>query len=141
MTAFLLDTHTFIWLTEDDPSLPADLRTLIDTAETVYLSIASLWEIAIKLNLGKLSLQRSYETIGRELEASDILFLPISFADTVQIRHLPLHHRDPFDRLLIAQAINHNLPIISADTAFDAYSIQRQWSPVDRPSSQESSEE
>jgi PIN domain nuclease of toxin-antitoxin system len=127
MSAFLLDTHTFIWLTEDDPDLPSDLRTLIDTAETIYLSIASLWEIAIKLNLGKLSLQRSYESIGAALEGSDILILPISFADTVQIRHLPLHHRDPFDRLLIAQAINHALTIISTDTAFDAYPIQRRW--------------
>jgi PIN domain nuclease of toxin-antitoxin system len=127
MSAFLLDTHTFIWLTEDDPNLPDDLRTLIDTAQTIYLSIASLWEIAIKLNIGKLSLQRSYETIGAVLEGSDILILPISFADTVQIRHLPLHHRDPFDRLLIAQAINHTLVIISTDTAFDDYPIQRRW--------------
>jgi PIN domain nuclease of toxin-antitoxin system len=127
MSAFLLDTHTFIWLTEDDPNLPSDLRTLIDTAETIYLSIASLWEIAIKLNLGKLSLQRSYESIGAALEGSDILILPISFADTVQIRHLPMHHKDPFDRLLIAQAINHALVIISTDTAFDAYPIQRRW--------------
>jgi PIN domain nuclease of toxin-antitoxin system len=127
MSAFLLDTHAFIWLTEEDPNLPADLRTLIDTAETVYLSIVSLWEIAIKLNIGKLSLQRSYESIGAALEDSDILILPISFADTVQIRHLPLHHKDPFDRLLIAQAMNHNLTIISTDIAFDAYPIQRQW--------------
>jgi PIN domain nuclease of toxin-antitoxin system len=62
MSAFLLDTHAFIWLTENDSSLPDDLRTMIDTADLVYLSIASLWEIAIKLKLGKLSLQQSYET-------------------------------------------------------------------------------
>jgi PIN domain nuclease of toxin-antitoxin system len=127
MSAFLLDTHAFIWLTEDDPNLPLDLRNLIDTAETVYLSIASLWEIAIKLNIGKLALQSRYETIGIALEASDILLLSISFTDTVQIRNLPLHHRDPFDRMLIAQAMNHDLKIISADAAFDDYSIQRIW--------------
>lgn len=128
MSDFLLDTHTFIWLTEDDTNLPIDLRTLIDTAEIVYLSIASLWEIAIKLKTGKLSLQRSYETIGPAIAASDILILPILFTDTVQIRNLPLHHKDPFDRMLIAQAINNSLAIISTDTAFDAYSIQRIWS-------------
>ncbi len=79
-----------------------NLREMIDIADRVYLSIASLWEIAIKLNLGKLSLQRSYETIGVRLESSDILLLPISFIDTQKIRDLPLHHRDPFDRILIS---------------------------------------
>ena len=127
MTAFLLDTHAFIWLSENDPHLPNNLRDMIDIADTVYLSIVSLWEMAIKLNLGKLSLQRSYETIGQELESSDILLLPISFMDTLQIYHLPLHHRDPFDRMLIAQAINKSLILISRDTQFDAYSIQRIW--------------
>ncbi|MHC5732670.1 MAG: type II toxin-antitoxin system VapC family toxin, partial [Nostoc sp.] len=87
----------------------------------------SLWEIAIKLNLGKLSLQQSYETIGAAIDASDILILPLSFADTVQVRNLALHHGDPFDRMLIAQAINHSLIIISRDKKFDAYSVQRMW--------------
>lgn len=128
MSSFLLDTHTFIWLSENHPNLPSNLRDMIDLADTVYVSIASLWEIAIKLNTGKLSLQRSYEVIGTELESSDIILLPISFADTVQIRNLPLHHRDPFDRILVAQAINHSLVLISRDPAFDAYPIQRLWS-------------
>lgn len=97
MNHFLLDTHTFIWLVENNPRLPDRLCDIIDDADLVYLSIASLWEIAIKLKLGKLSLQRDYETIGPAIEASDILLLPISFADTVQVRHLPLHHSDPFD--------------------------------------------
>jgi PIN domain nuclease of toxin-antitoxin system len=127
VTAYLLDTHTLIWLTENDPTLPEPLKDLIDTAETVYLSIASLWEIAIKLQLGKLSLQRPYETIGSVIEVSDILLLPISFADTVQIRNLALYHRDPFDRMLIAQAINQSLIIISNDKAFNAYPVERCW--------------
>lgn len=127
MSHFLLDTHTLIWLTENDPKLPDDLRIRIDKADLVYLSIASLWEIAIKLQLGKLLLKKSYETIGATLETSDILILPIAFNDTVQVRHLPLHHRDPFDRMLIAQAINHSLSIVSADAVFDAYPIQRIW--------------
>lgn len=127
MSDFLLDTHAFIWLSENDTNLPDNLRDMIDVADRVYLSIASLWEIAIKLNLGKLSLQRDYETIEAELESSDILLLPISFIDTLQIRHLPLHHRDPFDRMLIAQAINRSLVLISRDTKLDAYPIQRLW--------------
>jgi PIN domain nuclease of toxin-antitoxin system len=73
MSSFLLDTHTFIWLTENNLRLPDRLRDMIDDADLVYLSIASLWEIAIKLKLGKLSLQREYETIGPAIEASDIL--------------------------------------------------------------------
>lgn len=127
MSNFLLDTHTFIWLSENDSNLSNNLREMIDIADRVYLSIASLWEIAIKLNLSKLSLQRSYETIGTQLESSDIRLLPISFIDTLKIRDLPLHHRDPFDRMLIAQAMNHSLILISKDVKFDAYPIQRLW--------------
>ncbi|MFB6277586.1 MAG: type II toxin-antitoxin system VapC family toxin [Halothece sp.] len=127
MSDFLLDTHAFIWLSEDDPNLSNSLKEIIDYADTVYLSIASLWEIAIKLNLGKISLKRHYEVIGSELESSDLLLLPISFRDTVLIRHLLLHHRDPFDQMLIAQAMNHSLTLISRDRAFDAYPIQRIW--------------
>ncbi|MDJ0661469.1 MAG: type II toxin-antitoxin system VapC family toxin [Crocosphaera sp.] len=127
MTDFLLDTHAFIWLSENDPNLPSNLREMINVADNVYLSIVSLWEIAIKLNLGKLSLKRSYETIEQELKSSDILLLPISFIDTLQIYRLPLHHRDPFDRMLIAQAISKSLILISRDTQFDAYPIQRIW--------------
>jgi PIN domain nuclease of toxin-antitoxin system len=127
MSQFLLDTHTFIWLTEDSPSLPDDLREMIDAANLVYVSIASLWEISIKLKLGKLSLKQSYESIGSAIANSDILLLPIAFEDTAQLLNLPLYHSDPFDRILIAQAINHSLIIISTDKKFDAYPIQRVW--------------
>jgi PIN domain nuclease of toxin-antitoxin system len=127
MSDFLLDTHTFIWLSENDQNLPNPLKDIIDTADSVYLSVVSLWEIAIKVNLGKLSLQRSYQTIESELKSSDILLLPILFMDTLRISNLPLHHRDPFDRMLIAQAMNRSLIVISRDTQFDAYPIQRLW--------------
>lgn len=127
MSDFLLDTHTFIWLSENDSNLPNNIRDMIDVADRVYLSIASLWEIAIKLNIGKLSLALSYEAIGVEVEQSDILLLPISFIDTLQTRYLPLHHRDPFDKMFIAQAMNRSLVLISRDTKFDAYPIQRLW--------------
>jgi PIN domain nuclease of toxin-antitoxin system len=127
MSQFLLDTHTFIWLSENSDELPSNLKDVIEEADIVYLSIVSLWEIAIKLNLGKLSLKQDYEAIEIELKASDILLLPITFNDTIQIRDLPLHHRDPFDRMLIAQAITRSLTVISRDAAFDAYPIQRLW--------------
>ncbi|MBD2297756.1 type II toxin-antitoxin system VapC family toxin [Nostoc sp. FACHB-87] len=127
MTALLLDTHAFIWYSEDDPNLPDSLKAEIDHTERVYLSIATLWEIAIKLNLGKLSLQANYELIEASLEPAGINLLPIAFADTIQILKLPLHHRDPFDRILIAQAIRHNLVIVSRDRAFAAYPVQLLW--------------
>ena len=127
MTSFLLDTHAFIWLSENDPNLPINLREQIDNVETVYLSIVSLWEIAIKINIGKLFLKKAYQKIEIELESSDILLLPISFADTQKICDLPLYHRDPFDRMLIVQAMERELILVSRDSKFDAYSIQRLW--------------
>jgi PIN domain nuclease of toxin-antitoxin system len=83
--------------------------------------------MAIKLNIGKLPLQGNFEDIEPQLIAAGITILPLTFADTVQFRYLPLHHRDPFDRILVAQAINHSLVLISRDVAFDAYDLQRVW--------------
>lgn len=125
--AFLLDTHAFIWLTANDRALPDSLRQQINTAETVYLSIASLWEIAIKVNLGKLQLHQDYELMESILATSGIQLLPIRFADTAQVRQLERHHRDPFDRMIIAQAMTNSLAIVSVDGAFDAYPIRRVW--------------
>lgn len=125
MSSILLDTHAFIWFSENDVNLPSDVREIIEAAETVYVSIASLWKIAIKLSIGKLFLQKDYESIEAEFASAGITLLPISFADTVQVCKLPLHHRDPFDRILIAQATNLSLAIISRDAAFDAYSVDR----------------
>lgn len=127
MNSLLLDTHTFIWFSENDANLPSSIRETIEIAENVYVSIASLWEIAIKLSIGKLLLRKGYESIEAGLETTGITLLPISFADTVQVCKLPLHHRDPFDRMLIAQAINLSLAIVSRDVAFDAYPINRVW--------------
>ncbi|MGI0479250.1 type II toxin-antitoxin system VapC family toxin [Geminocystis sp. CENA526] len=127
MKGLLLDTHAFIWLSEDDPNLPQKARSHIQEAETVYLSIVSLWEIAIKINIGKLSLKKTYQHIEIELKSSDILILPISVGDTQAICNLPLYHRDPFDRMLIVQAIERDLILISRDSKFDLYPIQRLW--------------
>ena len=127
MTNLLLDTHAFIWYSEDDSKLPEPIKLEIETADRVYISIASLWEIAIKLSIGKLSLRSNYESIESSLEPAGISLLPISFADTVQVMNLPLHRRDPFDRVLIAQAINNSLTLVSCDAAFTAYPIQLRW--------------
>lgn len=127
MSALLLDTHAFIWFSENAPNLSVTLKEQIESADRVYLSIASLWEIAIKISIGKLTLQSDYADIEAQLPAAGILLLPISFADTVRVRNLPFHHRDPFDRILIAQSINHSLVLVSRDEMFDAYAVQRLW--------------
>jgi PIN domain nuclease of toxin-antitoxin system len=127
VTNLLLDTHAFIWYSENDSKLPESIKTEIETADRVCISIASLWEIAIKLSIGKLSLRSNYESIESSLEPAGIDLLPIYFTDTVQVMNLPLHHRDPFDRILIAQAINNSLTLVSCDAAFTAYPIQLRW--------------
>ena len=127
MSSILLDTHTFIWLSEDDPNLPVSRRDMIEDTDEVFVSIASFWEISIKLTIGKLSLQADFNDVESRFTATRFQLLPISIRDTVQLHQLPLHHKDPFDRILIAQAINRSLSIVSADTAFDAYPIKRVW--------------
>jgi PIN domain nuclease of toxin-antitoxin system len=127
VTNLLLDTHAFIWYSENDSKLPESIKLEIEIADRVYISIASLWEIAIKLSIGKLSLRSNYESIEASLEPAGITLLPISFADTVRVMNLPLHHRDPFDRILIAQSINNSLTLVSCDAAFTVYPIQLRW--------------
>ena len=125
----LLDTHTFLWYLQDSKELSSKAAEILeDSSNTLWLSIASLWEISIKLGLGKLSLQNSFSELEEVLQQLKIEVLPITFADTERYLNLPLHHRDPFDRILVAQAMNHSLILISRDPAFDAYSIQRVWS-------------
>jgi PIN domain nuclease of toxin-antitoxin system len=123
----LLDTHALIWFLENDARLPTNTRIQIETTPTVFVSIASLWEIAIKANIGKLSLNFPFSTIAPNLITTGISELPISFKDLEIYLSLQLHHRDPFDRILIAQAMNHSLYFISQDTQMDAYPIQRIW--------------
>ena len=123
----LLDTHALIWFLDDDVRLPANVRNRIETTPTVFVSIASLWEIAIKANIGKLELSAPFSTIEPNLVNLGITQLPINVKDLEVYLSLPLHHRDPFDRILLARAINHSLSLVSQDTQMDAYSIQRLW--------------
>jgi PIN domain nuclease of toxin-antitoxin system len=123
----LLDTHILLWFLEDDPKLPPSLKSLIENSDSVFASMVSIWEIAIKLSINKLSLQVEFQDLPSVLDNLEIRVLPLTFADAAQYLSLPLHHRDPFDRMLIAQAMTNSLAIASADTAFDAYPIQRMW--------------
>lgn len=123
----LLDTHALFWYIDGDPQLSATARTLIeDASNEVLISPASYWEIAIKISVGKWQLNRTYEDfLDLALVTYGFRILPILRTHTAAVIGLPFHHRDPFDRLLIAQAIVEDIPIISADSTLDAYPIRR----------------
>ena len=126
---YLLDTHTLLWFLKGDKKLSDKARRLIDSPRnSKFLSIVSLWEIAIKVSLGKLVLDKPFEKLFPEqLYFNRIEVLDITVDSLIKLTTLPFHHRDPFDRLIIAQALVEELPIISADAAFDAYEISREW--------------
>lgn len=125
--AVLLDTHTLLWWTQDDPRLSKRAREAIVGSER-YCSIASCWELAIKAGSERIQFDRPIaQFLAEELTANTISLLPIEFRHVMRVANLQLHHRDPFDRLLIAQALEENLAIVSIDRAFDAYGINRVW--------------
>ena len=124
-----LDTHTVLWFVENAPDLsPRAQAAVEDTDNTVVCTVASVWEMATKLGLGKLAMSRPlYPEFADLLEEHGIQQLAISYRHASEVAALPLHHCDPFDRLLIAQAVVENLPIVSVDQAFDPYPITRIW--------------
>jgi PIN domain nuclease of toxin-antitoxin system len=126
---FLIDSHAFLWFSEGSPRLSARAFTLIDDkANQPGLSIASLWEIAIKVGLGKLQLRQPFPVfIPEQMREHGIAYLPVELAHIATVAALPHYHRDPFDRMMIAQALVRQLPIVSADTIFDAYGVTRLW--------------
>lgn len=125
----LLDTHATLWFLAGDPRLSANARSLIeDKGNFASTSIASLWEIAIKAGLGKLSLSQPFDSIfPASLAREDIRILPVTVDHLATVLHLPLHHRDPFDRLLVAQSIVEGCQLVSRDDILDAYGIRRVW--------------
>ena len=125
----LLDTHTLIWFFAGDSQLSTNARILMEDEDNNKLvSIASIWEMAIKGSKGLLNLSLPlHEYIAQKLSLEDFNLLNINLDHLSQIVTLPFHHKDPFDRLLIAQAIMEGIPILSKDSAFDAYSINRIW--------------
>ena len=116
----LLDTHIFYWLFYDQRKLPSAARTILDDADAVFVSAVSLWEIAIKVRVGKLKADIP-ELLG-SLEAANLLELPVLARHTPIVSVLPLHHADPFDRLLIAQAMSEPLHLITTDPLLKQYS-------------------
>ena len=124
----LLDTNAFLWFCEDNPKLSSIGKQYIENPNnTSFISMASLWEIAIKLSLGKLKLKIPFEKFVELVEDNGLMILSITFEHALNVSKLEFHHRDPFDRLLISQGIVEDIPIITADTAFDKYKINRIW--------------
>ena len=123
----LLDTHAFLWWCEDAPELSAKARKAIQNNDC-FVSMASFWEIAIKSSLNKLRLPVSIERyLPEQMSLNGFETLEISFRQTMGTTRLEWHHRDPFDRLLAAQAVEEKLPVVSRDAIFDAYGLKRIW--------------
>lgn len=125
----LLDTHAWLWFVLGDKMLSPKARSLIeDSGNEKFLSPASFWETAIKISIGKYTLPMPYDQfIQHAIAGQGFSLLPILPGHTSGLIALPFHHRDPFDRLLVAQALTEPIPLISIDATLDAYSIQRLW--------------
>jgi PIN domain nuclease of toxin-antitoxin system len=125
----LLDTHAFLWFVLGDAQLSSTAKSsILDAANMKLVSPASYWEIAIKISLKKYTLHEPYEAfMQRGIFGNGFEILPIEPKHTAVLTTLPFHHRDPFDRLMIAQAMVEQMPIVSGDPAFDAYSVYRLW--------------
>jgi PIN domain nuclease of toxin-antitoxin system len=125
----LIDTHAFLWFALDDPSFSATAkRTISDPANEVEISPATYWELAIKVGLGKYALTEPFlPFIEKQIAVNRLRILHILPRHAAVVVTLPLHHKDPFDRLLIAQAIAENIPVVSADPVFDRYPVARIW--------------
>jgi PIN domain nuclease of toxin-antitoxin system len=125
----LLDSHTLIWAVDDVSQLsPAAAAALPDPANELLLSAASIWEIGIKVGLGKLTLTLPYrQWMNQALVDLGLSILPITVEYADAQAGLPFHHRDPFDRLIIAQALTEKVAVVSADAAFDPYGVTRLW--------------
>lgn len=127
--AFLLDTHAFLWLAGGDDRIT---QRVVEIAENprvdFFLSVASVWEIAVKKSLGRLELVVTLDQfVRRQLDALRTQLLDVRFEHVLAVEALPFHHRDPFDRLLVAQAMTENLNLLSADSQLDRYGVVRVW--------------
>lgn len=129
MRGLLLDTQALLWFLLDDSRLSANAREAIVAPDgQVFISPASLWEIAIKVSLGKYELPMPFAAFWEaQLPANDFTLLPISVSHAEQVAKLPFYHRDPFDRLIIAQARVQGIPVVGNDTTFDHYQVKRIW--------------
>jgi PIN domain nuclease of toxin-antitoxin system len=121
---YLLDTHTLIWFIENDEKLSSTAKEIICNIENdCYVSIVSLWEIAIKTNIGKLDFTTSFYQLEKILDDNFIIIAYPTFKDFSEYQLLPHHHKDPFDRLIIAQSISNNFTILTKDSLFKEYNV------------------
>jgi PIN domain nuclease of toxin-antitoxin system len=124
----LLDTHTLLWYINGDEKISVASRVRIEERGVVnFVSIVTLWEIAIKISLGKLEMFIPFSKLLQLISENGFQILPISFEDILLLTNLPFHHRDPFDRMLVVQSMNNNLEIISKDEMLDGYQVTRVW--------------
>ena len=124
----LLDTHAFIWFAEDDSQLNQTIKKTIEKpTNDIFLSIASIWEMAIKMQLNKLKINKSIEEIIDLVTLNGFELVPILPDHIIKMTTLNFYHRDPFDRIIIAQGLDENFKIVSRDKIFDNYGIERIW--------------
>ncbi|HLA96096.1 MAG TPA: type II toxin-antitoxin system VapC family toxin [Pyrinomonadaceae bacterium] len=125
----LLDTHTLLWFIAGSSDLSLSARTLIeDATNEKFVSIVSIWETAIKVSIGKMTLTAPFNDLfPHQLQINGFELLPVKIAHTSIVTTLSFHHRDPFDRLLIAQSIAEEMTLVSIDEVFDGYAVNRSW--------------
>ena len=125
----LLDTHAFLWLIAGDERVSKTAQEIfLDKGNRLFFSAASLWEICIKMSLGKLSLKSGWlKIMQEEMDANAIQWLPIEMLHCLEVTELPSHHRDPFDRMLIAQAMVEDMVLLSRDIRLSDYEVTRMW--------------
>lgn len=125
---YLLDSHTLLWAIDSPEKLSRLARKIVDDRSSVlFVSIATPWELAIKANSGKLDVQELLQDFDRSISSSGYELLDTKVPQVIRAGMLPLHHRDPFDRLMAAQALELRLPIVSRDHVFDLYGVPRIW--------------
>ena len=126
--AALLDTHTFLWFVSGEKQLPEKIKNkILDINEPCYISIASLWEITIKIQIGKLKIDISIEDLFKYADRNQIEIVQITAEHLLVLASLPQHHNDPFDRLIVSQAISENMTLYSRDKGLKKYKIKQEW--------------
>lgn len=125
----LLDTHVLLWYSSADPRLSINAKSAItDPGNQLLFSTASVWEIAIKISLGRLTLDDGFQAyFDRQFRINRIELLELGLEHAAALTNLPNHHRDPFDRMLACQCLTDDLDLISVDRVFDAYAVRRYW--------------
>jgi len=125
----LLDSHSFVWMHEEPHKLSVKVAyEILNPANQIFLSVAGVWELQIKIALGKFSFSDTFENVlAQERQANNLRILPVNLAHALYLENLPPHHKDPFDRLLISQAIVENLILVSTDANFAKYQVNLLW--------------